>query len=294
MARIGVYIERYTVNRSEEMEALMRFGWEAQRLGHHMEFLFRPDVYKIPEFDGLFIRALTDPLNSSFVASRTAELHGLRVIDDSLSILICCDKINMYRHLIQAGVSMPDTVFLREADVTQAKAEELLDTLGSPLVLKAPNSSFSLYVDRVSRPKDFVKVGKRYLRRADRILAQRFVPSEFDWRVGILAGEVLYVCQYGIPKRRWKIMTYTESGRVISGPVRAMVPTEVSPALLDTARAAAAATGKGLYGIDIKQSGDSFSVIEVNDNPTIAVGEEDKASPDLYERIVRYLAGEWG
>ena len=40
MARIGVYIERYTVNRSEEMEALMRFGWEAQRLGHHMEFLF--------------------------------------------------------------------------------------------------------------------------------------------------------------------------------------------------------------------------------------------------------------
>ncbi len=125
MARIGVYIERYTVNRSEEMEALMRFGWEAQRLGHHMEFLFRPDVYKIPQFDGLFIRALTDPLNSSYVASRTAELHGLRVIDDSLSILICCDKINMYRHLIQAGVPLPDTVFLREADVTQAKGEEL-------------------------------------------------------------------------------------------------------------------------------------------------------------------------
>ena len=294
MARIGVFIERYTVSRSEEMEALMRFGWEAQQLGHRMEFLFRTDVFKIPEFDAIFIRSLTDPLNASYVAARAAQIHGLRVIDDPDSILICCDKINMYRHLMNAGVPMPETVFLREADVTPAKAGELFDLLGSPLVLKAPNSSFSMYVERVKSARDFVRVGKRYLRRSDRVLAQRFLPSEFDWRVGVLAGEILYVCQYTIPKRRWKILTYTESGKVIYGPVRGFDPAKVDPRLLDTARAAAAAIGNGLYGVDLKQTGDAFSVIEVNDNPTIAEGEEDKAAPHLYQRVIRYLAGEWG
>jgi glutathione synthase/RimK-type ligase-like ATP-grasp enzyme len=82
--------------------------------------------------------------------------------------------------------------------------------MGSPLVLKAPNSSFSMYVDRVNTPLEFVKVGRRFLRRADRIVAQKFVPSTFDWRVGVLAGEILYVCQYHIPKSRWKILTYTD------------------------------------------------------------------------------------
>jgi len=294
MARIGVYIERYTVGRSEEMEALMRLGWEARQLGHRMEFIFRPDMFKIAEFDALFIRALTDPLNSSYVASRTAQLHGLRVIDDPDSIIICCDKINMYRHLMNAGVPMPETVFLAKQDISPEKGEELLASLGSPLVLKAPNSSFSLYVERVSTPRDFARVGKRYLRRSDRVLAQRYVPSEFDWRVGILAGEVLYVCQYQIPKRRWKILSYTESGRVIAGPVKAFEIGQVDPRLLDTARRAAAAIGNGLYGIDLKQRGDDFTVIEVNDNPTIAEGEEDKAAPDVYKRLVRYLAGEWG
>ncbi len=294
MARIGVYIERYTVNRSEEMESLMRLGWEAEHLGHRMEFLFRADVFKIPDFDSVFIRSLTDPLNSAYVAARTAQLHGLRVIDDPDSIVICCDKVNMYRHLIRAGVPMPDTVFLKRPDVNQTTGEELLDTLGSPLVLKAPNSSFSLYVDRVSTPKDFVRVGKQFLRRADRILAQRFIPSEFDWRVGVLAGEVLYVCQYTIPKRRWKILTYTESGRVIYGPVRSMDMAAADPKLIETARRAGAAIGNGLYGVDLKQAGDDFTVIEVNDNPTIASGEEDKAAGRLYERLIRYLAGEWG
>jgi glutathione synthase/RimK-type ligase-like ATP-grasp enzyme len=294
MANIGVFIERYTVTRSEEMGALMRLGQMAQRLGHRLDVLFRPDLYKIHQYQALLIRTLTDPLNSTYVASRLAQVHGLRVIDDPDSIMICCDKVYMYRYLLRGGVPLPETVFLQESDLTQERGAELLETMGRPLVLKAPNSSFSLYVERVATPRDFVRVGRRFQRRADRVVVQQFVPSEFDWRVGVLAGEVLYVCRYGIPKKRWKILTYTETGRVISGRVQGFDIAKVNPKLLATAVRAAAAIGNGLYGVDLKQVGDDFVVIEVNDNPTIAEGEEDQRAPRLYERLIRYLAGEWG
>ncbi len=294
MANIGVFIERYTISRSEEMGALMRLGQVAYLRGHRLDFLFRSDIYKIPKYDSIFIRSLTDPLNSSYVVSRWAQLHGLRVIDDPDSILICCDKVNMYHHLQRDGVPMPETAFLTKSDLTKETGTKLLESLGTPVVLKAPNSSFSLYVERVSTPKEFMRVGNRFLRRADRIIAQRFLPSEFDWRVGVLAGEVLYVCQYLIPKKHWKILTQTETGRLIDGGVKSFDIDKVNPRLLEVACRAAKAIGNGLYGVDLKQIGDDFVVIEVNDNPTIEQDEEDHNAPHLYERLVGYLVGEWG
>jgi len=294
MARIGIYIERYTISRSEEMDALMRFSYVARRLGHQIDYLFRADTHKIPQYDAIFIRALTDPLNSAYVAARTAELNGIRVIDQPESIVICCDKVNMYQHLQRADVPIPDTVYLKESDLTPAKGTELLETLGNPLVLKAPNSSFSMYVEKISTPEEYVKVGNRYLRRADRLVAQKFVVSDFDWRVGVLAGKPLFVCQYTIPKKRWKIMTYVENGRTIYGFVIGVEVEKADPKLIDTAVKAAAAVGTGLYGVDLKQVGDQYLVIEVNDNPTIAANEEDKKAPHVYEQVIRYLAGEWG
>jgi glutathione synthase/RimK-type ligase-like ATP-grasp enzyme len=294
MAHIGVFIERYTIASSEEMGALMRLGQVAQRLGHRLDVLFRPEMYKIPHYDALLIRALTDPLNSSYVAARLAQMHGLRVIDTPESIVICCDKVNMYRHLQRAEVPMPRTEFVDERELTLARAEQLFDEMGAPLVLKAPNSSFSLYVEKVSTPQELVRVGRRFQRRACRCVVQEFLASDFDWRVGLLAGEVLYVCQYVFPKNRWKTVTYIEEGRRVYARVRSFSVEQVPAQLIATARAAAAAIGDGLYGVDLKQIGDEFKVIEVNDNPTINSGEEDQKSPLVYERVVRYLAREWG
>jgi len=274
---------------SEVMNALMRISQVAFHMGHRTEFIFRPDMWKIPEFDAIYIRATTDPLNSAYVTSRIAELHGIRVIDDSESIRICCDKVNMYAHLIKAGVKIPETRFVRPDEITVRRGRELLEELGQPLVLKAPNSSFSLYVDRASTPGEFVKIGKKYLRRAERVVVQKYIKSEFDWRVGVLGGEPLYVCQYTIPKKHWKISTYTQQGREIYGPVKGLPLTKAAPKLIDTAVKAAGAIGNGLYGVDLKQVGDDFVVIEVNDNPTIAHGEEDQEAPDIYQKIITFL-----
>jgi glutathione synthase/RimK-type ligase-like ATP-grasp enzyme len=53
---------------------------------------------------------------------------------------------------------------------------------------------------------------------------------------------------------------------------------------------AANLVGNGLYGVDVKQSGKDFYVIEVNDNPNIDSGVEDAVlKQDLYYRIMSVL-----
>ena len=292
MGRIGVFIERSSITAAYEMNGLMRLSQVARKLGHRMDFLFRPDMYRIPEYDALFIRALTDPLNSAYVAARTAEMHGVRVIDDPDSIFICCDKVNMYSRLMREDVLIPETVFLSGHELTPQRGKELLAQLGNPVVLKAPNSSFSMYVEKATTPDEFVQVGRRLFRRADRIVAQRFLKSVFDWRVGMLGGKPLYVCQYVIPRKQWKIITHMPDGKTVYGAVKGIPLEAADPALLRRATEAADAIGNGLYGVDLKQINGDFVVIEVNDNPTIIAGDEDQKAGDLYERIIKFLLRE--
>jgi glutathione synthase/RimK-type ligase-like ATP-grasp enzyme len=46
--------------------------------------------------------------------------------------------------------------------------------------------------------------------------------------------------------------------------------------------------GDGFYGVDIKETSDGLYVIEVNDNPSIDTGYEDRVLKDeLYRRIIQ-------
>lgn len=290
MAKLAIFTERYTIRSSVELEALSNFRMAAFELGHQLDFLFKNELKYLTQYDGVLIRALTDPLNTSYVVARLAEAAGMRVLDHADSIRICCDKISMYAHLLRAGVPMPETRFLDVPEVTAENAAELFEELGAPLVLKAPNSSFSAYVDKVASPEVFVTVGKRFLRRADRIVVQQYLPSQFDWRVITLAGRVLAVVQYRFVTQGWKSMERGEEGEWAT--VVAVPREEAAPELLRTALAAADAIGASLYGVDLKEVDGQYYVIEVNDNPTIGGGDEDQADPEIYAEIIRHLAGD--
>jgi glutathione synthase/RimK-type ligase-like ATP-grasp enzyme len=291
MANIACFVERYTVSRAEELTALVNFKVAAHELGHQFEYVFRSDIQKIPSYDALFIRSLTDPLNAAYVASRTAELHGMRVIDDPNSIIVCCDKINMYMHMMRANVNIPETRFVGKQEVEKKTIEHLFSELGSPLILKAPHTSFSMHVDKVESVHAFQEVAKKYFRRADEIVVQKFVPSRFDWRVTTLNGQVLFVCKYVMPGDSWKIQR-NDNGHIIWAKIEAVDINTVPPKLIEAGLKAANAIGKGFYGVDLKEVNGEFIVIEVNDNPNIDAGGEDAKNPEVYQRIVRYLAGE--
>lgn len=288
MARLAIFTERYTIRSAVELTALTNFRLAAFELGHELDFVFKNELKYLAQYDAVLIRSLTDPLNTSYVVARWAELLGKRVLDTSEAIRVCCDKVNMYRRLQAANVPLPETRFLDEKSVTASEAASLFEALGTPLVLKAPNSSFSAYVDKATTPEEFVRVGKRFLRRADRIVVQQYLPSAFDWRVITLHGKVLAVVEYRFAVDRWKVMQRGGEGE---SAVTRGIPRDEAPAkLIEVALAASNAISDSLHGVDLKEIDGEFFVIEVNDNPTIAATEEDQANPEIYSEVVRYLA----
>lgn len=292
MAKIAIFTERSTLRMGAELNSLFNFRQTAMDMGHQLDFIFKNDVKYLKNYDALFIRALTDPLNSSYIVSRTAELSGIRVLDRSDDIRVCSDKINMYLHLKRAGVPIPATEFLDHEELTVENARDFLESMGIPLVLKAPNSSFSSYVERVSTPEEFVRVGKKFFRRADIIVVQRYVPSRFDWRVVLLDGKVISIVKYIMKENAWKIMDHDHEGKLLMCDTAGVDIRDADRKLLETALAAGAAIGNGLYGVDMKEADGNYCVIEVNDNPNIDEGLEDQKSPDIYKWIIRYLVGE--
>lgn len=290
MAKIAIFTERYTIRSSVELAALTNYRMAAFELGHQLDFLFRHELKYLSNYEAVFIRALTDPLNTSYVVARLAQMNGQRVIDDPESIRICCDKVNMYKRLQNHHVPVFSTLFLNQNEVSKENAREIFETLGIPLVLKAPNSSFSHYVEKVNSPEEFVKIGKKFLRRADRLIVQQYIPSEYDWRFITLDNKILAVVKYIFAQNTWRTMDRSEDGQYAK--VAGVDIDKVDPALLEIALQATKAIGKSLYGVDIKEVDGEYYVIEVNDNPNIDAGSEDQASPDIYRNIVRYLAGE--
>ncbi len=287
MSHLGIFVDRKTLSNSEQLNALIRCRDIAEGMGHDVDFIFPVDINKIPKMDALFIRARTDPLNVTYVAARMAEFHGIPVIDDPRSIRICSDKVNMYSHLIKKNISLPKTVFLSKTHLTVEEVTHLFDELGSPLIVKEPSTSFSLRVEKVNDIAEFFRVARRFIKLSDWIVVQQYIESRYDWRVGVLGGNLLYVCKYTIPSDTFKIQASVNGHLVYCG-VESVSPDKVPPHVIDLGIDAANAIGRGLYGVDIKNNNGDAYVIEVNDNPSIESGEDD-CYPRVFEQIVSYL-----
>ena len=256
-------------------------------MGHTAEFIFPVDIKRIPKLDALFIRANTDPMNTTYVAARMAQMYGIPVVDDPSSIQICADKINMYMHLMKKNVSMPRTKFLKKKELDAVQAEQLFEELGTPLVLKEPSTSFSVRVEKVSSVDELLKIARRFFKLSDWIVVQEYIESRFDWRVGTINGELLYACRYIIPSETFKIQA-SVNGHIVYCDVESVPADQVPPEVIDLGKEAGNAIGKGMYGVDIKESNGKLYVIEVNDNPSLE-GGEDEHYPDMFHKIISYL-----
>jgi glutathione synthase/RimK-type ligase-like ATP-grasp enzyme len=287
MSRLGIFVDRKTLSNSEQLNALIRCRDAAEEMGHTADFLFPVDVSKIAKMDALFIRARTDPMNITYVAARIASFHDIPVIDDPHSIQVCADKINMYSQLMKRKVPMPKTVFLPKSELTGERIQGLFSQLGTPLVLKEPSTSFSLRVEKVSNADEFMRVARRFIKMSDWIVVQQFIESRYDWRIGVLDGELLYACKYTIPSVTFKIQA-SVNGHIVYCGVESVPADQVPPHVIRLGIAAAHAIGSGLYGVDIKNNNGDACVIEVNDNPSLESGE-DEHYPDVYRKIIRTL-----
>jgi glutathione synthase/RimK-type ligase-like ATP-grasp enzyme len=89
-------------------------------------------------------------------------------------------------------------------------------------------------------------------------------------------------------KNHWQI--YRHGKRTDAGGFDTLDTAEVPKPILDAAMRATRPIGDGFYGVDVKERDGKGYVIEVNDNPNIDHGVEDKfLGKELYLRIMDVL-----
>jgi glutathione synthase/RimK-type ligase-like ATP-grasp enzyme len=261
--------------------AMKRFCRIAGELGMRIEQIGREDIERLPEFDALFIRDTTHANHYTYQFARRAAAEGLVVIDDPDSILKCNNKVYLNELLTHNRIAVPRTL-----NVHRDNVNEIVATLGLPCILKQPDASFSRGVTKVESHETLRSTLAAFFGKSEIVIAQEWVPTAFDWRVGVLDGWPLYVCKYLMAPGHWQVVK-RERGRKLEGATIALAVGEAPSAVVRTAVKAANLIGDGLYGVDIKEVGSQCYVIEVNDNPNIDAGNEDGILGDaLYREVL--------
>jgi len=266
--------------------ALQNFKKAAEKEGFYTEFITKEDFSQLSEYDALFIRETTNVNNHTYQFSRTAYAEGLVVIDDPWSILRCSNKIFQNERLKQNKIKTPATVVMSKFSY---KRTEDVD-LKFPLVLKQPDSAFSQGVEKVDNIDQLDESLKKLFEKSDLVIAQEFMPSEFDWRIGVLDQAPLYACKYFMAKNHWQIYNWKSESKYKEGDAETVPIEEVPEVVVKTALKAAELIGDGLYGVDLKMLNGEVYVIEINDNPNIDANVEDAVlKAELYRRIARSI-----
>lgn len=266
-------------------EALQRFVKAAPLVGLDAE-LIRPDeLERLPEFDALFNRAApAEPVIYEFL--RKAESLGMPVVDDPESVLKCGNKVFMQELLNRHRIATPRTVIVQRGNV-----DEVVQTLGLPCVLKLPDSGFGLDVVKIESEDSLRKHTERLFNQSELLIAQEWLPSDFDWRVGVYDGRPLFVAKYFMAPGHWKIIKVEGEEQPVEGKTEAMSIGEAPEQVINTAVRAANLIGRGLYGADLKQVEDRVYLIEVNINPNIDADNEDQVLGEaLYREVLGVFA----
>lgn len=269
-----------------DMAALKKFISSGRRLGIDVELITPKDYIRLAEYDALFIRETTATHNHTYKFARRAESEGLVVIDDPTSIIRCTNKIYLKELLAANKLPMPESHLLYRNDT--AGLDKLCETATFPLVMKIPDGAFSKGVIKVKTPEELREQIPAFFQQSAIVLLQEFMYTDYDWRIGMFNNKPIYACQYFMSKGHWQIYNHNTKKGTSSGKSSAVPLSEVPEKVLKIATKAAKLIGNGLYGLDIKQSGNRVVIIEINDNPSIDSGVEDNyLGLALYDDIMR-------
>lgn len=262
--------------------AIKKFCKAAGSMGIATHLITRDDYGILAEFDGLFIRETTAVNQHTYRFSTRAAREGLVVMDDPVSIVRCTNKVYLAELLSRNKIPTPETMVVHSGNQL-----EVAQQLGFPCVLKKPDSAFSQGVIKVEDQQQLDTALKTYLSESDLVVAQGFLPTTFDWRIGIIDRQPLFACKYYMAQGHWQIIKQDAKGDDKYGRCETLPIEMAPPAAVKAALKAANLIGDGLYGVDVKESDGKFYVIEVNDNPNIDSGTEDAfLKNDLYRRIM--------
>jgi glutathione synthase/RimK-type ligase-like ATP-grasp enzyme len=288
---LAILVNPDEVDAPSDEKAIQRFLRAARKVGFDAWVIGKEDFGRIAEFDALFLRETTSVDHYTYRFARRAEAEGLVVIDDPQSIVRCTNKVYQAELFEQNDIGCPKTLV-----VDQESAEEVAAKLGLPCVLKKPDSSFSAGVVKADTAAELAAHLHQFLGESELVIAQEFAKSDFDWRVGVMDGEALYVCRYHMARGHWQIQKATSGAGRLYGKTETLAVKDAPKTIVDLAVRATRLIGNGLYGVDIKDVDGRLLVMEVNDNPSIEAGTEDAVLKDelylvimqsIYDRLER-------
>lgn len=265
-----------------DSRALRKFERVGEDLGIEVERITRADYNRLLEFDALFIRETTALDHHTYRFAKKADSEDMPVIDDPVSIVRCANKIYLAELMAKNNIPTPKTLILNKRRIRRVETE-----IGYPAVIKVPDGSFSRGVVKVLNRIQLMETADKLFRESDLLLAQEYMETSFDWRVGVLNRRPIFVCQYFMARGHWQIVKYGKGDKFTEGGCKTFAVHDAPPVVVDVATRAASLVGNGLYGVDLKQDPEGrVYVMEINDNPNIEAGYEDAVLKDELYRIV--------
>ena len=190
----------------------------------------------------------------SLYTTRFCEAYGIPVVNHPDTAEVCADKVKNSLALSKAGVPTPNTrvAFTKEA------ALEAIEDFGYPCVLKPVVGSWGRLM---------AKIDSRDA--AEAILEHKATLGHYEHKV-------FYVQEF-VEKPGRDIRVLATDGKPVAGMARSSdhwltnaakgaetEPFELDDTVRDLVSAASDAVGGGLLGVDLMETGDSYTVHEVN------------------------------
>ena len=182
MYDLGILTNPEEVEPPSNKEAIQLFIEAAQDTGFRVEMITKTDYHRVGEFDAIFIRETTNVNHHTYAFARRAQSEGIAVIDDPDSILRCSNKVYLQELMTVGKIPAPKTIIAHSEN-----RHTLAKEIGFPMVIKTPDSSFSMGVKKANNKEELEKI---------------------DWRIGILDGKPLFACKYYMAKDHWQIYNW--------------------------------------------------------------------------------------
>jgi len=279
---LAILVDPTDPNPPSDEKAIQKFIKAGDQAGFNVELITKDDFEELIQYDALFIRETTFVNHHTFRFAKKAQSLGLSVIDDPESILKCTNKVYLNELLTANKILTPKSYV-----VGKENQKSLPEKLPYPFILKQPDGAFSKGVFKIKDADEYKQVCNTMFQKSELLIAQEFLPTAFDWRVGIIDGKPLYVCKYFMASEHWQIVNWNSEKQDQEGKVEPIAVDQAPSGLIRTALKATSLIGKSLYGVDMKEVDGKFYVIEINDNPNIDSGMEDKILKDkLYATIM--------
>ncbi|MGM0398511.1 MAG: lysine biosynthesis protein LysX [Halobacteriota archaeon] len=208
------------------------------------------------------------------------DAYDVPVVNDAETARVCADKVQTTLALANADVPTPETKVAYTVD----SAMEAIESFGYPVVLKPVVGSWGRLMARIEDEHA-----------AEAILEHKATLGHYEHKV-------FYVQEFvDKPGRDFRVLAL--DGQPIAGMVRSSdhwltnaakgaetAELEITPEIADLVKAASAAVGGGMLGVDIMETDDGYTVHEVNHTVEFKA-LTDAVSVDVPAAVVDWLEG---